>query len=131
MNMESLNSADIEFILWNKDPTAVSSSEVLKERRKWQNRKHTPGNALKSKPQAKICRELKLHLSLLKPSLNQSHEHRHSQEGRRAKPGRNWLDGFPFLILDKAQEVVLGASSLVLPEDAVLTAERITDGLSL
>lgn len=67
----------------------------------------------------------------LKHSLKQNQEERHSQKRRRAKPGGHRLDGLPFLILDEGQEVVLGASSLVLPEDAVLTAARITDGPSL
>lgn len=75
--------------------------------------------------------ELKLHQSPLWQSLKQSQEDRHSQKWRRAKPGGHRLDGLPFLILDEAQEVVLGARSLVLSENAVFTAASITESLSL
>lgn len=61
----------------------------------------------------------------------QNQDGRHSQKRRGAEPGGHRLDRLPFLILDEAQEVVLGARSLVLPEDAVLTAASITDSLSL
>lgn len=46
----------------------------------------------------------------------------YSQKRRWTEPRGNRLHGFPFLLVDEAEEVLLGASSLVLPEDAVFTA---------
>ena len=45
------------------------------------------------------------------------------QERGGSKPGGNWLHGLPFLFINKAEEVLFGASALIFPKDAVLTAE--------
>lgn len=50
---------------------------------------------------------------------------RDPQKGGGSKPGGHRLDGLPLLFVNEAEEFFFGASSLVLPEDAILAAERV------
>lgn len=40
------------------------------------------------------------------------------------KPRWNRLNGFPFLLINKAEKIIFSASSLVLPEDTILTTRK-------
>lgn len=146
--MESLNRADIEFILTKEEKkkarnsTHISTKPWTQQTTKGQSvcESHFKGKTPKIGQMSDvICcyfeaessnseavsldrmRQLNFLFSCSRVDASMN-----SQERGRPEPGGDWLHSWPFLLIDKAQEVFFGASSLVFPEDAVLTTETNT-----
>lgn len=112
MNMESLNKADIEFILSEEKQDKLFKTESQK--------------GLNTKIQCGFV-GFKSNTTLTMEKKNHSQIYRswtlNLQKWGRSKPRWNWFYGFPFLIINKAEEVIFSTCSVVLAEDTIFTTK--------